>query len=166
MTQIDFRAFGRKNLSLELGVELGSGELFGRSIARSDAGVVILAVEDGGVRHRTGNSCSPVLKAGAEEFAGAVVVRELQHGTESGLVSKHAVVALGDDFIGPPAGGYLRRKLVGFAGLFIEGRGDVIGEGAARLERMRKTGLQHFFADKFAIEEEAVYAEACGHPAG
>ena len=160
---IDLGAGGRKDLPGELRVHLRGGKLLGRGEAGQFPGVILLAVEDGGMLHRTGDAGRPVLRVRTEPFGGTIGIGELQDAPEGALLA-FEVSAVGDDLVRPPARGHLRGEDILLPGLRDEGVGDVIGEGALGLRIVREARLQDFLADQAAVHVQVVYAQAGRHP--
>ena len=115
--------------------------------------------------HGPGDTCGPVCGICAKESFAAIGISELQNCAESTFVSHHSVAAVGgDDFIGPPAGGYLRGEDIICSGGLVEGVGYIIGIGALGLLRMSVAGLEEILSHGLAVEVEFVDSESCGHP--
>ena len=163
----DLRAVGGQDFTLELRIDFRDGEFLRRVVAGRDAGVVFLAVEDAGVGHGTGDAGHPVRKVGAFQDLTAIRQGEFQHAAEGAFISHHAFAAAqGDDFVGPPAGGHLRRKDVGCAGGPVIGLCDVIGVGAAGFQHVGVAGLQGVGAHGFPVQVQLIDAQTGGHPFG
>ena len=121
-------AVRRQYLALEFRVLLRRGEV-GGLVSWFHAGVVNLAVEDIRMLHGASDAGFPVLLVGADDLLRAVGVGDLHHAAEGALLADHAVVsARGDNLVGPPARRYLYGKLVGGAGLLVDGIAYIVGE--------------------------------------
>ena len=104
-------------------------ERHGHPIPLEITGIILLAVEDGGVCHRSRDAGPPVFGVGAVSACGAVGEGQLEHATEGTLLPVHAVASAGcDDFVGPPAGRYLGFEVVMLSLLLVELPGNVVGE--------------------------------------
>ena len=133
----------------------------------SDAGVVLLAVENRSVCDRARNARLPMLSIGAEQFYGAIGIFQLQNSAECGFLADHAFVPAGsDDLVSPPAWSGLYGELVGCPLLAIEGSSDVICERILRLCVMGETGLEVFFPHRLSIDEQLVNTKSRSHPLG
>ena len=160
---IDLGAGGRKDLSGEFRVHFRLGKLLGCGVAGQFPGVILLAVEDGGMLDRTGDAGRPMLRIRPEALGGAIGIGKLQDTPERALLALE-VFAVGDNLVRPPARGHLRGEDILFPCLQDEGVSDVIGEGTLGLGIMRETRFQDFLADQPAVHIQVVNPQAGRHP--
>ena len=102
-----------QNLAFELGILLGRRQQVGGEEPQLLPRVILLAVEDARMLHRTSDARLPVVEVGAQQFGAAVGVGQLQHAAEGTFLSHHPLVAIGrDDLVGPPSGSHLHGQQV------------------------------------------------------
>ena len=117
--------------------------------------------------YRPCDASLPLSGVGAITLGGTIGIGHLEDGTEGTLMAEHAFGAIRrDNLIGPPTGGDLRGEDILLTGFAVQGRGDVVGKGAAGLLRVGETGLQHFVANALAVDIEIEDTETGGHPTG
>ena len=125
-----------------------------------NSGIVLLTVEDGGVGYRTGDSCLPVCRIGAENLFASVRIGQFKHTAECTFLSDHSIVSgRGDDFVGPPSRSDLCRQYVLCIGTGVEGVGYVVGERQFGLVVMGETGFQYLIPDQLTVDIYVINSE-------
>ena len=164
---INLCAVGRPNLSLKFLIEFRLAEQGVDIYISPLMFIVVLAVEDGGMRDRTSHTSLPVLQVRGEILLGAVCVGQHKHASESHLLAYHAIVtAWRYNLISPPARYDLHGEEVFLSCAFVEGLRDVVSKAVLRLLEVREAGLQDLVADQLTIDVKIVGAQGGGLPDG
>ena len=163
---INLGAIRGENHALEFGVDFRCAE--GRHIRwHRHAGIVILAVKDGGMSHRAPYPGLPARGAGAEVFLRAVVVDKFKHSAERRLLAPHSHRTGGRHYlVGPPPGSDLRGEVILRSGCLVQHDCQVVCERSFRFLPMRKARLQGFGTDGHSVHEQMIHAESRCHPFG
>ena len=95
------------------------------------AGIILLAVENRSMLHRSGNSGLPSDSVSSESFHCAVGISHFQDASEGALLSIHSImICRCDDLVRPPSRSDLCGKGVNLVLIRIESFGNVVCEGS------------------------------------
>ena len=164
---INLCTIGRPHLAREFLIDFRLREGSRTLPSLRQSGIIVLAVEDGGMCHRTCHTSLPVLLVRGKSFLGAVSVSQQEHASEGYLLANHAVVtARGDNLVSPPTRHHLHSEVVFLSCAFVEGLRDVVSKAVLRLLEVREAGLQDLVADELTIDIKLVGAQRGGLPDG
>ena len=165
VTQIYLRAICRQDIARKLAILLRCREQLRGLKAQLLARIILLAIEDCRVLHRTSNARLPTLKVGTIEFCRSISKGQLQYCTKCTLFTKQTVVTRRcDDKICPPTRRNLCRKEVFATCAEVKHLGYIVCKRVASLLAVCKARLEELLAHRLAVYIDLVNTERCCHP--